>query len=97
MSAPQGSYRPPVQSAPAVEYSCAGKLPLQARVLCRLPNQGPPTLRADVDHELMAVYVVSVCSWADCASSNEIKAREPIRCRECGCRVMYKKRVKRSK
>lgn len=32
----------------------------------------------------------------DCASSNEIKAREPIRCRECGCRVMYKKRVKRS-
>ena len=32
----------------------------------------------------------------DCAASNEIKAREPIRCRECGCRVMYKKRIKRS-
>ncbi|GAA5917660.1 hypothetical protein JCM6882_003426 [Rhodosporidiobolus microsporus] len=35
-------------------------------------------------------------SCADCAASNEIKAREPIRCRECGCRVMYKKRIKRS-
>ncbi|KPV74974.1 uncharacterized protein RHOBADRAFT_66522 [Rhodotorula graminis WP1] len=34
-------------------------------------------------------------SCADCAASNEIKAREPIRCRECGCRVMYKKRIKR--
>ncbi|KAL7340109.1 hypothetical protein BJY59DRAFT_637322, partial [Rhodotorula toruloides] len=32
---------------------------------------------------------------ADCAASNEIRAREPIRCRECGCRVMYKKRIKR--
>ncbi|KAM0753141.1 hypothetical protein T439DRAFT_323773, partial [Meredithblackwellia eburnea MCA 4105] len=34
-------------------------------------------------------------SCADCAASNQIKAREPVRCRECGCRVMYKKRVKR--
>ncbi|KAM0791439.1 hypothetical protein ACM66B_005894 [Microbotryomycetes sp. NB124-2] len=33
---------------------------------------------------------------ADCAAPNEIKAREPIRCRQCGCRMMYKKRVKRS-
>ncbi|SCZ88271.1 BZ3500_MvSof-1268-A1-R1_Chr2-1g04300 [Microbotryum saponariae] len=32
----------------------------------------------------------------DCASTNEIKAREPIRCRECGCRMMYKKRIKRT-
>ncbi|GAA5868199.1 hypothetical protein JCM3774_000596 [Rhodotorula dairenensis] len=35
-------------------------------------------------------------SCADCAASNEIKAREPIRCRSCGCRVMYKKRIKRT-
>ena len=27
---------------------------------------------------------------------NEIKARDPIRCRECGYRIMYKKRTKRS-
>lgn len=38
----------------------------------------------------------AVLGGIDCASSNEIKAREPIRCRECGCRVLYKKRVKRS-
>uniref|UniRef100_A0A3Q2PW09 DNA-directed RNA polymerases I, II, and III subunit RPABC4 n=1 Tax=Fundulus heteroclitus TaxID=8078 RepID=A0A3Q2PW09_FUNHE len=27
--------------------------------------------------------------------TNEIKARDPIRCRECGYRIMYKKRTKR--
>ncbi|EJD01039.1 uncharacterized protein FOMMEDRAFT_141778, partial [Fomitiporia mediterranea MF3/22] len=32
---------------------------------------------------------------ADCGSPNEIKSREPIRCRECGHRIMYKKRTKR--
>ncbi len=32
---------------------------------------------------------------ADCAATNEIRPREPIRCRECGHRVMYKKRTKR--
>ncbi|GJN90826.1 hypothetical protein Rhopal_003840-T1 [Rhodotorula paludigena] len=38
----------------------------------------------------------SVAVEYSCAATNEIKAREPIRCRECGCRVMYKKRIKRS-
>ena len=33
----------------------------------------------------------------DCGAKNEIKPREPIRCRECGHRIMYKKRTKRSK
>ncbi|KAJ7368148.1 DNA-directed RNA polymerase I [Mycena olivaceomarginata] len=32
---------------------------------------------------------------ADCGATNEIKSREPIRCRECGHRIMYKKRTKR--
>ncbi|KAI0723382.1 DNA directed RNA polymerase [Earliella scabrosa] len=32
---------------------------------------------------------------ADCGSSNEIKPREPIRCRQCGHRIMYKKRTHR--
>ncbi|KAH7887918.1 DNA-directed RNA polymerase I [Phlebopus sp. FC_14] len=32
---------------------------------------------------------------ADCGARNEIKSREPIRCRECGHRIMYKKRTKR--
>lgn len=33
----------------------------------------------------------------DCGAKNEIRPREPIRCRECGHRIMYKKRTKRSK
>lgn len=33
----------------------------------------------------------------DCSAKNEIKPREPIRCRECGHRIMYKKRTRRSK
>ncbi|KAI0751357.1 DNA directed RNA polymerase [Daedaleopsis nitida] len=32
---------------------------------------------------------------ADCGSSNEIRPREPIRCRQCGHRIMYKKRTHR--
>ncbi|KAH9844051.1 RNA polymerase, partial [Rhodofomes roseus] len=32
----------------------------------------------------------------DCGAKNEIRSREPIRCRECGHRIMYKKRTKRS-
>lgn len=32
---------------------------------------------------------------AECHTENEIKARDPIRCRECGYRIMYKKRTKR--
>lgn len=33
---------------------------------------------------------------AECGSDNEIKPKEPIRCKECGYRIMYKKRTKRS-
>ncbi|KAJ7591233.1 DNA-directed RNA polymerase I [Mycena floridula] len=32
---------------------------------------------------------------ADCGAKNEIKSDEPIRCKECGHRIMYKKRTKR--
>jgi DNA-directed RNA polymerase I, II, and III subunit RPABC4 len=31
----------------------------------------------------------------DCHKENEIKPRDPIRCVECGYRIMYKKRTKR--
>ena len=34
--------------------------------------------------------------FIECHAENEIKARDPIRCRECGYRMMYKKRTKRS-
>ncbi|XP_036098601.1 DNA-directed RNA polymerases I, II, and III subunit RPABC4-like [Molossus molossus] len=31
----------------------------------------------------------------ECHREREIKSRDPIRCRECGYRIMYKKRTKR--
>ncbi|CAO1400738.1 unnamed protein product [Diamesa hyperborea] len=37
--------------------------------------------------------MVYVCS--ECHRENEMKARDAIRCRECGHRIMYKKRTKR--
>ncbi|RWS14419.1 RNA polymerases I: II and III shared polypeptide-like protein [Dinothrombium tinctorium] len=37
--------------------------------------------------------MVYIC--AECHHENEIKPRDPIRCRECGYRIMYKKRTKR--
>ncbi|RKO96933.1 hypothetical protein CXG81DRAFT_14123 [Caulochytrium protostelioides] len=39
--------------------------------------------------------VTYVCG--ECGVDNEIKPREPIRCRDCGHRIMYKKRTTRSK
>ncbi|KAH8548360.1 DNA directed RNA polymerase [Umbelopsis sp. PMI_123] len=32
---------------------------------------------------------------AACGSENTIKPREPIRCQDCGHRIMYKKRTRR--
>ncbi|KAI8354961.1 DNA directed RNA polymerase [Mortierella sp. GBAus27b] len=32
---------------------------------------------------------------AECGSENEIKPKEPIRCKECGYRIMYKRRTRR--
>ncbi|OQV22271.1 putative DNA-directed RNA polymerases I, II, and III subunit RPABC4 [Hypsibius exemplaris] len=37
--------------------------------------------------------VVYICG--DCHRENGIRGREPIRCQECGYRIMYKKRTKR--
>lgn len=31
----------------------------------------------------------------ECHGENEIRPKDPIRCRECGYRIMYKKRTKR--
>ncbi|KAF8956617.1 DNA-directed RNA polymerases I, II, and III subunit RPABC4 [Entomortierella lignicola] len=40
-----------------------------------------------------AAAMTYIC--AECGSENEIKPKEPIRCKECGYRIMYKKRTKR--
>jgi len=44
---------------------------------------------------ILACSVLNVLSVTDCHHENEIKPRDPIRCRECGYRIMYKKRTKR--
>ncbi|CAI8056053.1 DNA-directed RNA polymerases I, II, and III subunit RPABC4 [Geodia barretti] len=38
--------------------------------------------------------MIYICG--ECHGENEIRPRDPIRCRECGYRIMYKKRTKRS-
>ncbi|KNZ46943.1 DNA-directed RNA polymerase II subunit K [Puccinia sorghi] len=44
----------------------------------------------------VAAPIIYLCAGNNCGKDNMIKPREPIRCQECGCRVMYKKRIKRS-
>lgn len=68
----------------------APSLPILAELFC-YPRR---LLTTRADHACHVSRNSLGCS--DCAANNEIKAREPIRCRECGCRVMYKKRIKRS-
>ncbi|KAL7073932.1 hypothetical protein ACQ4LE_006855 [Meloidogyne hapla] len=37
--------------------------------------------------------VVYICG--DCHRENEIRPKDPIRCRECGYRILYKKRTRK--
>lgn len=39
--------------------------------------------------------LLNILNLPECHNDNEMKPRDPIRCRECGHRIMYKKRTKR--
>lgn len=40
---------------------------------------------------LSAIYICG-----DCGAENEMKSKDVIRCRECGYRILYKKRTSRT-
>lgn len=44
-------------------------------------------------------FLLSVinCAWTACGSPNAIKPQDPIRCRSCGGRILYKVRTKSCK
>jgi len=54
------------------------------------PSGGGPGAAKESSSKQPMVYICG-----ECHSENEIKPRDPIRCRECGYRIMYKKRTKR--
>uniref|UniRef100_A0A8B9ZRP4 DNA-directed RNA polymerases I, II, and III subunit RPABC4 n=1 Tax=Anas zonorhyncha TaxID=75864 RepID=A0A8B9ZRP4_9AVES len=61
-----------------------------------------PQIRSKTSESCLCInnavfYSLSLSSsvTSECHTENEIKARDPIRCRECGYRIMYKKRTKR--
>ncbi|KAG4090813.1 hypothetical protein H8356DRAFT_1279443 [Neocallimastix lanati (nom. inval.)] len=43
-----------------------------------------------IQHPQQITYICG-----SCGVDNEIRPKEPIRCRECGNRILYKKRTKR--
>ncbi|KAL4084318.1 hypothetical protein QTP88_028143 [Uroleucon formosanum] len=47
------------------------------------------------DSILIFVFISCVRTMIACQAENEMKPKDPIRCRECGYRIMYKKRTKR--
>jgi len=49
------------------------------------PKDPPQTAKMQI--------MIYICG--ECHRENEIKAKDPIRCRDCGYRIMYKKRTKR--
>ncbi|KAG4072590.1 hypothetical protein HA402_004679 [Bradysia odoriphaga] len=49
-----------------------------------------PSGSKDSTYKAAMVYVCG-----ECHHENEMRPRDPIRCRECGYRIMYKKRTKR--
>lgn len=53
---------------------------------------------ATTKHKLEYVsYLFFYKIETECHHENEMRPRDPIRCRECGYRIMYKKRTKRRK
>lgn len=44
---------------------------------------------------MILLIMLCVCTITACQAENEMKPKDPIRCRECGYRIMYKKRTKR--
>ncbi|KAA1466134.1 DNA-directed RNA polymerase I [Dentipellis sp. KUC8613] len=58
-------------------------------------QQGAPNTNGGTSGYMQAPRQDMEYLCADCGAKNEIKAREPIRCRECGHRIMYKKRTRR--
>jgi len=60
------------------------------------PNPNAPVSQPQIqakEQSSSKAPMVYICG--ECHQENEIRARDPIRCRECGYRIMYKKRTKR--
>lgn len=57
-------------------------------------RSSPLVARCEREKELLLTAFCARLS-TECSAINEIRPREPIRCRECGHRIMYKKRTKR--
>jgi len=64
------------------------------------PNPNQPAIQSqsqsqggNKEQSVSKQPMVYICG--ECHNENEIRARDPIRCRECGYRIMYKKRTKR--
>lgn len=50
-----------------------------------------------IAYKMICYILFQTCYLAECHANNEIKLKDAIRCRECGHRVMYKRRTKRCK
>jgi len=60
-------------------------------LLARIVNMGEnDQLKEQIEAKRPMAYICG-----ECHNENELKAKDPIRCRECGYRIMYKKRTKR--
>ena len=45
---------------------------------------------------MLHLVLTSLCVRADCGYENTLKQGDHVQCRECGYRILYKKRTKRS-
>jgi DNA-directed RNA polymerase I, II, and III subunit RPABC4 len=53
-------------------------------------------IRLEVTYICGGFFLSLLTPTSECGVDNVIKPKEPIRCQECGYRIMYKKRTKRS-
>lgn len=81
-------------SAPEVHYLCGG----ESLNLVNLPCRGEALIfMQEISNSSTLLMVHAYFPLTACGTNNSIKPQDPIRCRSCGYRILYKTRTKRSK
>lgn len=79
----------------AMVYVCGGEALYIFKQLDHIYRIGDSM--CELYHQSRIMYFQMFSHQPECHCENEMRPKDAIRCRECGYRIMYKKRTKRCK
>ena len=77
----------------AIQYNIDQLIIFRKYLIFQTTKTKAIAMETDKDAGQAKTPMIYICG--ECHSENEIRPRDAIRCRECGYRIMYKKRTKR--